>query len=364
MGAGRSLLAGGLLLLLASCSEPERPATPAEIRATLERLMPAHVPDRAGWATDIQFAFAALEIRPVTPNLCAVLAVIEQESGFKANPAVPGLAKIARGEIERRAAQRHIPAFVVGAALTFDSPNGQTYEQRLATVRTEKDLNDIYEDFIGSVPMGRRLLGGANPVHTGGPMQVGIGFSEQYAKARPYPYPVATSIRQEVFTRRGGVYFGIAHLLGYKTSYPRLLYRFADFNAGFYASRNAAFQQAVSGLSGVRLALDGDLVTYGRQRDQPGATEQAVLGLADRLELSPAQIRRALQQGDSPRFERTTLYENVFKLAEQKAGKPLPRAVMPRIRLDSPKITRELTTEWFANRVEMRYRRCMAKANG
>ena len=34
---------------------------------------------------------------------------------------------------------------------------------------------------------------------------------------------------------------------------------------------------------------------------------------------------------------------------------------MPRIRLESPKITRKLTTEWFANRVNTRYRSCLAR---
>ncbi|MEE7565503.1 DUF1615 family protein, partial [Xanthomonas sp. Kuri4-3] len=38
-----------------------------------------------------------------------------------------------------------------------------------------------------------------------------------------------------------------------------------------------------------------------------------------------------------------------------------PRAVPPGIRLESPKITRTLTTAWFAQRVEERWRRCMAK---
>jgi hypothetical protein len=358
--AQRALLA--MLVVLAGCSPTTPPPSPSEVRAQITRLLPATLTDRKGWASDIQAAFAAVEIRPVTPNLCATLAVIEQESSFNPDPVVPGLARIARAEIDRRAEHLGVPQFLVRAALAFKSPNGIPYDQRIATVRTEQDLDRIYEDFIDSVPLGRRLLGGANPVHTGGPMQVSIRFAEAHARERPYPYPVAGSIRQEVFSRRGGVYFGIAHLLGYPTSYPRLLYRFADFNAGLYASRNAAFQSAVGVASGIDLQLDGDLVRYGGGRDDIGPTEVAVRTLAPSLGLDAPQIHRALQQGRSQRFERTDLYRQVFALAEREARKPLPRERVPRIQLDSPKITRTLTTEWFATRVEKRYRNCMARA--
>ncbi len=350
------------LVLLCSCDDGPPPPTPEQIRQQIQRLLPPNLADGQGWAEDIYTAFDSLKIRPVAPNICATLAVIEQESGFNPDPVVPGLAKIARAEIDRRAASHHVPLFVVRGALGFKASNGQTYEQRLAAVRTEQDLDQIFEDMIASVPMGRRLLGGANPVHTAGPMQVSIAFAEQFAKKRDYPYANVTSIRSEVFTRRGGVYFGVAHLLGYKTNYPALKYRFADYNAGFYASRNAAFQHAVSVASGLPLSLDGDLVKYGRKKQLAGATELAVQSIATSLSSTPAAIHADLQLGDSLSFEGTDLYRDVFALAERKSGKALPRETMPNIRLDSPKITRKLTTEWFATRVEQRYQRCMAKA--
>ncbi|MRK23780.1 DUF1615 domain-containing protein [Pseudomonas sp. JG-B] len=351
------------LLALAACGT-QRPEElvlrPAEVRAKVVKLMPAKVPDRQGWAADIQAAFAAQDIAPSDSNLCAVLAVTEQESTYQVDPQVPGLAKIARQEILRRAGGLHVPAFVVNSALKLDSPTGKTYDQRLSAARTEKELSAIFDDFIGMVPLGRQLFGNFNPVHTGGPMQVSIAFAE--ASAKDYPYPVKGSIRQEVFTRRGGMYFGIAHLLGYPAHYPKQLYRFADFNAGWYASRNAAFQSAVSLASGIALALDGDLVIHGSSK--AGSTELAVRALQRQLDLSDSAIRRALLKGDTLEFEETDLYERVFVLAEKVERRKLPREVMPGIDLKSPKITRKLTTKWFAERVDGRYQGCMKRASG
>lgn len=321
--------------------------------------MPATVADRERWAADIETAFAAQRIVPNSENICAVLAVTEQESGYVANPAVANLPKIARGEIDRRAAAMHVPTFLVDAALALRSPDGRTYTERLRVVRTERDLSDIYQDMIGSVPLGKRLFADYNPVQTGGPMQVGIPFAE--SKAAGYPYPVDGSIRDEVFTRRGGLYFGIAHLLGYDTPYTRKVHRFADYNAGWYASRNAAFQSAVGIATGATLALDGDLLTPGAPLTRPGQTERAVRTLAAELRMDDRAIRDALERGNRLDFGDTELYARVYALAEARAGKPLPRAIMPGIRLESPKITRELTTAWFATRVDERYRNCLQR---
>lgn len=353
---------GVALALLAGCAAqpPAAPARrPADVRAEIVRLMPASAKDKNGWATDITAAFASIGIEPSTQNLCATLAVIEQESTFTVDPVVPGLGRIARAEVDRRAEQHHVPQLLVRGALALKSSDGRSYADRLAAARTERELSLVYEDLIERIPLGQRLFAGSNPVRTGGPMQVGVAFAERWAREHPYPYATQDSIRHELFSRRGGVYFGIAHLLGYPANYERMIYRFADFNAGLYASRNAAFQNAVSLASGIPLALDGDLLN--RDDDEPGATELAVRTLAKRLDLSDSRIRRALEHGDGEEFERSDLYERVFALAERTERKPLPRALLPRIELKSPKITRKLTTEWFAERVDGRYRVCLAK---
>ncbi|MDN5782347.1 MAG: DUF1615 domain-containing protein [Luteimonas sp.] len=349
-------------LLLAGCATRaplQAQRTPGEVRADIVARMPAKTPDREGWAADIQVAMLAQDIAPTSENLCAVLAVTEQESTFTADPRVPGLGRIAREEIDRRAASMHVPKLLVSAALRLRSPDGRSYAERIERVHTERELSALFEDFIGMVPLGQRLFAGLNPVHTGGPMQVSIDFAQ--AHARDYPYPMDGSIRHEVFTRRGGMYFGIAHLLGYRANYDAPLYRFADFNAGWHASRNAAFQAAVSRASGIELTLDGDLLRPGAPLDAPGATERAVRALGSQLGMDDAAIRRALAQGDAADFGDSRLYQRVFELAEAGAHRTLPRAVLPGIDLHSPKITRKLTTAWFANRVNDRWKRCMAR---
>ncbi|KAB8176414.1 DUF1615 family protein, partial [Lysobacter maris] len=89
--------------------------------------------------------------------------------------------------------------------------------------------------------------------------------------------------------------------------------------------------------------------------------ERAVRSLKPQLGVDDGAIRRALERGDRLDFEDTALYREVFALAERAEGRALPRAVLPGIKLESPKITRDLTTAWFANRVANRWRQCMAR---
>jgi len=359
-------LAAFALAVLAGCASEPSPGTgpaprPEEVRAQIVALLPSTLADRPGWAVDIYAALATLGVEPRPDKICAVLAVTEQESSYRADPTVPRLGQLAREEIDRRAERAGVPKLLVSGALALRSPDTRTWSERIEAAKTEKELSDLFEEFIGQVPLGQRLLAGYNPVRTGGPMQVSIDFAEHQVKTKPYPYRMAGSVRDEVFTRRGGLYFGVAHLLDYSAAYDQMLYRFADFNAGRWASRNAAFQNAVSLLSGVPLELDGDLVVHGADTAKPGSTELATRTLGPRLGLSDAAIRSALEQDERADFAKTPLYARVFELADQREQRPVPRAVLPRIRLQSPKISRALTTEWFARRVDERFRGCLAR---
>jgi hypothetical protein len=355
------------LLILAGCASgpsTEGPQlSPDEARALIVKLLPTAAVDRPGWAADLYVAFSAMEIAPSPVNICSAIAVAEQESSLQVDPLVPGLGVIAWREIYARAQRFGVPRGLVRAALGVPSPDGRSYAERIDSARSERELSDIFEDLIGIVPGGHALFAGSNPVHTAGPMQVSVAFAQDYADHHPYPYPIAGSIRQEVFTRRGGLYFGVAHLLDYPVDYDRPLYRFADFNAGHYASRNAAFQNALTVATGIPVALDGDLVREGSSPSEPpGSTERAARVLAKRLDLDDGEIRDDLEKGGGAGFSKSKLYARVFDLADERQGHALPRALLPQIRLQSPKISRDLTTEWFANRVEQRYERCLDRA--
>jgi hypothetical protein len=359
----RRLLAVLGAAVIAGCAAPGSMTEPAglgptEAREAVLRMLPARTDDRAGWATDVYASLATLEL-PATPeNLCAVLAIAEQESSFRADPSVPGLAAIAWKEIDQRAESAGVPKFALHAALKLNSPDGRSYAERIDAATTERQLSEIFDDFIGMVPLGKTFFASRNPVRTGGPMQVSVSFAEAQVQLRPYPYPLQGSVRREVFTRRGGLYFGTAHLLAYPAPYDQPLYRFADFNAGRYASRNAAFQNALGVASGLAVTPDGDLLPHASGAPR-GETERAAASLAGRLGLTDTAIRRDLERGEEAAFEKTVLYERVFAYAERLDRRTLPRAALPRIELHSPKITRKLTTEWFAKRVDERYRRCL-----
>lgn len=89
-------------------------------------------------------------------------------------------------------------------------------------------------------------------------MQVHI----DYARAHRRSNMSDRTLRADLYSQYGGLYYGIHRLMVYKADYDKPLYRFADYNSGMYSSRNAAFQQRISSLSKQKIDIDGDLLLY------------------------------------------------------------------------------------------------------
>jgi len=200
-------------------------------------------------------------------------------------------------------------------------------------------------------------------------MQVSVDFALEVAKRRrwlPMTLDDVYALRDELYTRHGGMYYGVLLLLGYETGYGKKLYRFADFNAGRYSSRNAAFQSQIAELSGNTLAADGDLLLYdksGKVGSGVSNTEKALRAVLNNsnFELTDEDIRKDLLREKDNDFVKTLTYSALRATYEQVAKKRPGFAMVPNIALSSPKIKSKMTTRNFAESVDRRYQSCMAR---
>jgi hypothetical protein len=304
--------------------------------------------DRQGWANDIVAAIRLAKKDPTAERACAVIAVIEQESGYQADPAVPNLPRIVTKALENKLAPLGPLAKPALRAVVDDD-----LRARIGGLRTERDLDRLFREIISAKlpPFVSSVTGidELNPVTTAGAMQVQVAFARQLSGLSD------AETRELLYTRFGGVRFGTARLLGYPAEYDDVIYRFADYNAGMYSSRNAAFQEQLAGLVGARLALDGDLLD---DRGADSQTLKAALGFGGLYDVSERRIRRDLEREKSIDFEETDLWRAVRDAWQQRTGKAAPYARAPQVTLTSPKMSRSRTTEWFAESVKRRYDTC------
>ena len=379
---------GVLLGLTVACASRapvpalEVPPPPRLTVAQVARLLPAKVKgeEREGWARDVLAALDAEEELPSPSVVCQVLAVIGQESGFQADPAVPGLAKLVRqklhstagklGPLGRRVLEEVLAAKPKGAKRSFGA--------RLDAARSERDLDRLFRDMLAyyeetypaayaAADLASSLFGpssfeGQNPITTAGSMQVSVRYAVEKAGSDADP----DAVRDSLYTRAGGVRYGTSRLLGFEAAYAEPLFRFADYNAGVYSSRNAALQAQVSRLTGITLATDGDLQLYDKQgepKDEDSQSLKALLVFRQRHapQLSERRVRKDVEQEKTAEFETTDTYLAVKRVYAKQTGQPPAYARLPQVTLKSMKLSGERSTAWFARSVDARYQQCLTR---
>ncbi len=367
------------LFLLATPVAAETAISTAQT-AKLIRLAEKTVVESNGWAIDLQDALIQSELEVSRENVCASIAILDQESGFVADPVVPGLGKLSEQALQDKLLQIPVAGRAVLSWLDRTPSKDASFMARIRNARTERDLDLAYRALIDH--MGKttsmssllelgllnKLIEERNEIDTAGSMQVSVKFAlEETRKARWLPMTLndVYAVRDQLYTRHGGMLYGVRQLLAYDTGYGRKIYRFADFNAGRYASRNAAFQQSVATLTGEPLALDGDLLSYGKDRNplsKVTATEIAIRKVSTKykLELTDKQIRADLLREKEPGFTGTRTFIAIRDRYATLKREPAVFALIPDIQLNSEKLSRQFTTKRFAESVNKRYQACMA----
>ncbi len=374
------------LPVVPGCRKSQPPPPPARSAPTLSaaevvRLFPAELVDAGGWARDLLAAFASAGIPPDLERVCGAVAILQQESGFQVDPPVPGLSDMVKTRLDELAGKLGPPGKSAVKALLAEHRPGDkhTFAQRLRGLRTERDLDLLFRDMLAAAharhPVVYRAasvldavfrqsqLEDLNPVGTAGSMQVGARWVLSHA---PGQYKDADAVRDVLFTRAGGLRWGVQRLWGYVANYPRVLFRFADYNAGEYAARNAAVQRGLNRLTGEPLAPDGDLLAYdahGVPRGEESDSLRVLLAFArGEPGLSPAEVRRDALLEKRADFEATATYRAVQRAYQARFGLALPLAELPDLELSSPKLKASYSTARYARAVNSHFRNCLSRA--
>ena len=363
-------------------ARPPPPLGPVQVVAAF----PDGVADPGGWAKDLLAAFSDAGLVPDATRVCGVVAVLQQESGFQADPPVANLGVLVRTRLNEEA-ERYGP---LGPAamerLLADRATGdrRTFDQRVRRLRTERELDLLFRDMLeaerrehpamvatanllDTLFRGRRLED-LNPVTTAGSMQVSVRWAIEYARGQGWSDDDET-VRDALYTRAGGLRFGVPRLWGYPLTDTDVLYRFADYNAGQYAARNAAVQRALAQLTGVRLAVDGDLLAYGPD-GRPTAEDSETLGAfrVFRERFVPTfpegRLRGDLEKGKEQGFEETPSYLALRRVYREQIGAPMATATVPELELKSPKLRRGYSTAAYARNVLRHHRACLQRLRG
>ncbi|MCH7382479.1 DUF1615 domain-containing protein [Acinetobacter dispersus] len=353
----------------------------------ITKVLPARVNDRQSWSQDIFDIMQQLSIPKTKQNVCSIVAVVDQESNFVADPAVPGLGEKAVQEINTRLKEKFeaklgetiggtVAGYFEDVLKNQPSPENN-YMSQMRKVRTERELDLLYREIfdymskhyhVSALTGAAKLVGQdigekMNPITTLGSMQVHINYAKEHKRQSGN----IAELRNDLYTQYGGLYYGIHRLMEYSADYDKAIYRFADYNSGMYSSRNAAFQKMLEVIQGKDLDLDGDLLLYNKDGNVQSALSQSEKEVIsaftnNKILVTPRQIRADLKKEKEKKFEDTQTYLAVQKLYQSKTNKEPIYAIMPEVVISGPKLSRDYNTNWFASRVNGRYETCMQRA--
>ncbi|MEB6666139.1 DUF1615 domain-containing protein [Acinetobacter vivianii] len=353
----------------------------------IKKVLPPRVNDRESWSQDIFDIMQQLSIPKSKQNVCSIVAVVDQESNFVADPAVPGLGEKAVQEINTRLKEKFeaklgetiggtVAGYFEDVLKNQPSPENN-YMSQMRKVKTERELDLLYREIfdymskhyhVSALTGAAKLIGQdigekMNPITTLGSMQVHINYAKEHKRQSGN----IAELRNDLYTQYGGLYYGIHRLMEYSTDYDKAIYRFADYNSGMYSSRNAAFQKMLEVIQDKDLDLDGDLLLYNKDGNPQSALSQSEKEIiaaftSNRILVTPRQIRADLKKEKERKFEDTQTYLAVQKLYQTKTNKEPIYAIMPEVIISGPKLSRDYNTNWFASRVNGRYETCMQRA--
>lgn len=352
----------------------------------IKKAIPPRVNERQSWANDIYDISDQLGIPTTKENVCTIVAVVDQESNFVADPHVPGLGEKAVKEVQGRLEEKFKDKLGDGIGGTVagyfqdvlkNQPSPEdNYLSQMRRVQTERELDELYREIfdymskhyhVSALTGAAKLVGQdigekLNPITTLGSMQVHIGYAKDHKRQGGN----IAELRTDMYTQYGGLYYGIHRLMMYPAEYDKPIYRFADYNSGRYSSRNAAFQSMLNDLTPAELSLDGDLLLYSKDGSPRAAKSQSETALIavfaeNNVIATPRQIRSDLKKEKDENFEGTLTYKAVKKLYQEKTGKEPFYAMMPEVVISGPKLSRDYNTNWFATRVDGRYQTCMRR---
>jgi hypothetical protein len=369
--------------LLLSCSHALAQSPELSINETTRLIQSARktVVDPKGWAIDLLNVLRSQNQPASRENICATIAIIDQESNFVADPAVTGLGALAEKTLRTKMDRIPILGRVALQFLETTPSRNDSYMERIRSARTERDLDMTYRSmvddaskrasltFVVQSGLLNQMIEDRNDINTIGSMQVSVKFAIENAKRRrwlPMSLNDVYSVRDELYSRHGGMYYGVLQLLGYESGYNRKIYRFADYNAGRYASRNAAFQNIINKLSKTNLVKDGDLLLYDKEKRALKTISQSEKALRSivanyHLGFDDKQLRSDLLKEKDADFPATQIYLTLRDLYARQTKQPINFAEIPTIELNSPKIRHRMTTRNFAESVDRRYQKCVAK---